>query len=269
MRNGTELLRRPDDRDLTDEVLLTQTHLEQIASNQRFRSVADYFDRVQYFHLVPQIIRDPSRAVIAGDDPFGSDFIAQMNATAPRPRDAWLRRMQQALRAAVPGFESLTIETDAAGRPHPVAGYKNWRSTPSRQNEVDFSDGTLRLIGLLWAIIRTPANPGILLLEEPELSLNNAIVRILPSVLAQARRSSDLQIILSTHAPEILDDEGISPDEVLVLRVTDDGSRADLLSSLPEAVDDLGLELAVSDVVDGLIAPDDLTGLLRAARSHR
>jgi hypothetical protein len=51
--------------------------------------------------------------------------------------------------------------------------------------------------------------------------------------------------------------------------VTDDGSRADLLSSLPEAVDDLGLELAVSDVVDGLIAPDDLTGLLRAARSHR
>ena len=255
MRNGTELLRRPDDRDLTDEALLTQTHLEQIASNQRFRSVADYFDRVQYFHLVPQIIRDPSRAVIAGDDPFGSDFIAQMNATAPRPRDAWLRRMQQALRAAVPGFESLTIETDAAGRPHLVAGYKNWRSTPSRQNEVDFSDGTLRLIGLLWAIIRTPANPGILLLEEPELSLNNAIVRILPSVLAQARRSSDLQIILSTHAPEILDDEGISPDEVLVLRVTDDGSRADLLSSLPEAVDDLGLELAVSDVVDGLIAP--------------
>ena len=130
MRNGTELLRRPDDRDLTDEALLTQTHLEQIASNQRFRSVADYFDRVQYFHLVPQIIRDPSRAVIAGDDPFGSDFIAQMNATAPRPRDAWLRRMQQALRAAVPGFESLTIETDAAGRPHLVAGYKNWRSTP-------------------------------------------------------------------------------------------------------------------------------------------
>jgi len=210
VKNGEELLRRPDDRDLMDEVLLTQTHLEQIASNQSFRSIADYFDRVQYFHLVPQIIRDPSRAVVADDDPFGSDFITQMNATSTRTRDAWLKRMQQALRAAVPGFESLTIETDTAGRPHLIADYKNWRSTPSKQNEADFSDGTLRLIGLLWAIIRTPANPGILLLEEPELSLNNAIVRILPSVLAQARRSSDLQIILSTHAPEILDDEGIS-----------------------------------------------------------
>ena len=101
-----------------------------------------------------------------------------------------------------------------------------------------------------------------------QVSLNNAIVKILPSVLAQVRRSSDLQIVLSTHAPEILNDEGISPDEVLVLRVTDDGSTADLLSSLPE-VADLELGLATSDVVDGLIAPDDLTGLMTAARSRR
>ena len=93
-------------------------------------------------------------------------------------------------------------------------------------------------------------------------------MKILPSVLAQVRRSSDLQIVLSTHAPEILNDEGISPDEVLVLRVTDDGSTADLLSSLPE-VADLELGLATSDVVDGLIAPDDLTGLMTAARSRR
>ena len=269
MKNGEELLRRPDDRDREDEVLLTQTHLEQIASNQRFRPIADYFDRVQYFHLVPQIIRDPSRALVANDDPFGSDFIVQMNATAPRTRDAWLRRMQEALRAAVPGFVSLTIETDPAGRPHLIAGYKNWRSALSKQNEADFSDGTLRLIGLLWAIIKTPTSPGILLLEEPELSLNSAIVRILPSMLAQARRSSDLQVILSTHAPEILDDEGISPSEVLVLRVTDDGSRADLLSSSPKAMNDLALGLTTSDVVNGLIAPEDLTGLVQAVRSRR
>ena len=255
--------------DESDKERLTQTHLEQIAANQDFRDIADYFSKVQYFHLVPQIIRDPGRINATPQDPFGRDFIAQMNATTPRTRDAWLRRMQEALRAAVPGFESLSIELDPAGKPHLIAGYKNWRPTPSKQNETDFSDGTLRLIGLLWAIIKMPANPGVLLLEEPELSLNSAIVKILPSVLAQARRSSDLQIILSTHAPEILNDEGISPDEVLLLRVTDDGSRADLLSSLPKAMDDLDLGLTISDVVDDLIAPDDLTGLLKAARSRR
>ncbi|MDO4242648.1 MAG: AAA family ATPase [Actinomyces sp.] len=263
--NDTTLLHRPDEDDREDPERLTQTHLEQIAANKEFRLIADYFSRVQYFHLVPQIIRDPGRTTPAHDDPYGSEFIAQMNATPTLTRNAWLRRMQAALQAAVPGFESLSIETDAAGRPHLVAGYKNWRSKPSRQSEADFSDGTLRLIGLLWSIIKAPANPGVLLLEEPELSLNNAIVRTLPSVLAQVRRSSDLQIILSTHAPEILNDEGIHPDEVLVLRVTDDGSRACLLAELPE-VAQLEIGLSVSEVVEGLIAPDDLTGFMTATR---
>ena len=41
------------------------------------------------------------------------------------------------------------------------------------------------------------------------------------------------------------------------------------LSSLPKAMDDLDLGLTVSEVVDGLIAPADLAGLLKAARSRR
>ncbi|RJF42635.1 chromosome segregation protein SMC [Actinomyces sp. 2119] len=268
-RDGTPLLQRPTSEDLDDPERLTQTHLEQIGANQDFRSIAEYVSKVQYFHLVPQVIRDPSRSGLDRDDPFGGDFIAQMNATPPRTRDAWMRRMQAALQAAVPEFESLAIEVDSAGRPHLRAGYRNWRSTPSTQYETEFSDGTLRLIGLLWTVIKAPSGAGTLLLEEPELSLNSAIVRLLPSVLAAAQRSSDLQVVLSTHAPEILDDEGVLPEEVLVLRVTDDGTRADLLSSLPEAVDDISLGLPLSDVVSGLTEPQDLDSLLKAARGRR
>lgn len=267
--NGTIILNRPDEKDIEDSELLVQTHLEQISANQAFRKVANHLSQVQYFHLVPQIIRDPSRTPPVSGDPYGSDFIAQMNATSSRTRDAWLRRMQEALSAAVPGFESLTIEIDPSGRPHLIGGYKNWRSSPSHQSEADFSDGTLRLIGLLWAIIKMPASSGVLLLEEPELSLNSAIVRVLPSVLAQARRSSDLQIILSTHAPEILDDEGIQPEEVLLLRVGDEGTTACLLSDMEKAVADLELGVSTSDVVGALIAPEDVTGLVRAVRSKR
>lgn len=265
--NGEIILDRPDEKDKEDPELLVQTHLEQISANQSFRKVANYLSQVQYFHLVPQIIRDPSRTLPVREDPYGSDFIAQMNATPSKTiREAWLRRMQKALSAAVPGFESLNIDIDASGRPHLVAGYKNWRSNPSRQNEADFSDGTLRLIGLLWAIIKMSGRSSILLLEEPELSLNSAIVRVLPSVFAQARRSSDVQIILSTHAPEILDDEGIQSEEILVLRVGDEGTTVDLLSNMEKAVADLELGVPTSDVVGALIAPDDVTGIVGAVR---
>ncbi len=89
-------------------------------------------------------------------------------------------------------------------------------------------------------------------------------------MLALARRSTDLQIILSTHAPELLDDEGISPDEVLVLKVTKDGSSAELLSADPKAVNDLdALSLPMSDVVNHLIPLDDLSGLVAAARGRQ
>jgi hypothetical protein len=260
-KNGEIILSRPDQSDSSDKERLTQTHLEQIAANQDFRDIADFFSKVQYFHLVPQIIRDPGQLKSTPRDPFGGDFIAQMNNTPKRTRDAWMRRMQLALQAAVPGFESLEIEVDASGVPHLKAGYRNWRSTPSTQYETDFSDGTLRLIGLLWTIIKAPNNTGVLLLEEPELSLNSAIVKVIPSMFAMAQRSNDLQVILSTHAPELLDEEGINAKEILVLRVTDDGTTADLLSDIDRAMDNIDL-IPKSDIIHGLIAPQELQGLV-------
>lgn len=267
--NGDVVLSRPDQDDEGDAVLLTQTHLEQISRNQSFRVLAEYFSTVQYFHLVPQIIRDPGRFGSVQDDPFGADFIARMNAEQSTRRNAWFRRMQTALSAAVPEFESLKLEVDSAGRPHLIAGYRNWRDKPARQSEADFSDGTLRLIGLLWTLVSAPANGGVLLLEEPELSLNAAIVRKLPAVLATAQRDrAALQVILSTHAPEILDDDGVRPYEVLVLRVTGDGTKTSLLSEVDEVAGEVAAELPVSEIVGSLIEPGDLSGLVRVGRTR-
>lgn len=268
-RNGETLLERPDAEDKADPERLTQTHLEQISANQRFRQLAEYFAKARYFHLVPQLIRDPSRYGGVSDDAHGGDFIAQINSITPRTRQAWLKRMQNALRFAVPGFESLKLEVDPAGRPHLVAGYRNWREAPTRQSEADFSDGTLRLLGLLWTVVSAPANGGVLLLEEPELSLNAAIVRTLPTVLAAAQRDRNMQVVLSTHAPELLDDEGISPREVLVLRVTDDGTTVTLLSEIDEVADELAAELPKSEIVDGLVSPQDLSGLIAVGEGKR
>lgn len=267
--NGNVVLLRPDGNDQSDPERLTQTHLEQIAANQSFRPLAEYFGKVRYFHLVPQVIREPARFVGMSGDPFGGDFIAQMNSFPTQTRDAWLRRMQTALQAAVPEFETLKLEVDSAGRPHLVAGYRNWRSQPAHQSEADFSDGTLRLIGLLWTLVSTPANGGILLLEEPELSLNASIVRTLPTVLATAQRDRSAQTLLSTHAPELLDDEGVLPQEVLVLRVTGDGTSASLLSDIAEVADQVSAELPTSEIVDGLVSPQDLSGLVAVGRGKR
>lgn len=265
-KNGAVLLSRPDASDTSDAERLTQTHLEQIAANQSFRVLADYFAGVRYFHLVPQLIKDPALLGTSLPDSYGSDLMAQINGENPRTRQAWLSRIQSALQAAVPEFESLTLEVDSAGKPHLVAGYRNWREKPARHSEADFSDGTLRLVGLLWTLVSAPKQTGVMLLEEPELSLNAAIVRTLPAVLATAQRQKGMQVVLSTHAPELLDDEGVLPREVLVLQVTRDGTVARLLSDIAEVASEVNAQLPTSDVVGMLISPQDLSGLIAVGR---
>lgn len=266
-RNGKVLLDRPNKDDSDDSALLTQTHIEQISANRQFRTIADFFSQVRYFHPVPQLMREPARGLGEADARFGLNIIAEMNATPDKTRKAWLRRMEQALQSAVPGFKSLEIELDEAGRPHLIAGYKNWRANPSRQTEQEFSDGTLRLIGLLWIIVSTPARGGILLLEEPELSLNSAIVRQLPPMLSGVQRDKNTQVMLSTHAPELLDEEGVSPEEVIVIQVTGDGSQAHRMTDIEEIAGEIEADIPTSDIVRGIISPDDLSSLLKISRA--
>lgn len=153
------------------------------------------------------------------------------------------------------------MEVDDSGQPHLVAGYRNWRQNPARQRETEFSDGTLRLIGLLWAVVSSRRSGGLLVLEEPELSLNAAIVRTLPSMLATAQRGNDLQVFMSTHSPDLLDDEGLHHSEVLVLDVGDNGTEARLLSDIESVRPQLMAGLASSEIVAGLINPPHLHDL--------
>ena len=99
--------------------------------------------------------------------------------------------------------------------------YEHWRPHGAWQTESDFSDGTLRLLGLLWAMLD---GSGPLLLEEPELSLHPEVVRYIPQMFARMQRRSGRQVFVSTHSYDLLKDDGIGLDEVLVLLPDDQGT---------------------------------------------
>lgn len=261
LKGGLEVLRRPDTDDEADPERLTQTALEQISENRKFRELAQFLTEVRYLHLVPQVIRDSARSGDLADDPFGGDFIARMNTVPGKTRNAWLRRVTAALRIAVPLFESLEVEVDSAGRPHLVARYRNWRMMATRQNEQEFSDGTLRLIGLLWSLVEGGRKGAPILLEEPELSLHPAVVRRIPSVLAKAQRGGSAQVLLTTHSPDLLADEGLAPEEVLLLSPTVDGTKGTLVSDDPEALAMIESGLTVAEVALPRSAPDGVDAL--------
>lgn len=217
IRDGRVLLDRPDGQDESDPELLTQTHLEQINANKDFREVVEFFKKIRYLHIVPQLIRDSDRSSGKQWSPFGGDFLEQLIRTPKRTLDSRLQRIVHALRVAVPNLQKLELERDDGGTPHLKGLYSHWRPGAGWQSEDQFSDGTLRLLGLLWVFLDGTAP---LLLEEPELSLHYAVIRHIPGILARLARRTGRQVLLSTHSAELLSDEGIDGSEVLLLRPT-------------------------------------------------
>jgi predicted ATPase len=244
---GTEqVLDRPDEADKDDDLRLTQTHLEQISANAKFREVARFFESIKYLHLVPQLLRHPEAFQGPGvaEDPYGRNFLELMAKTPEKTRRSRLRRIEAALREAVPQLKNLTDTKDDAGVPHLEAVYEHWRPNAGRQREDQFSDGTLRLIGLFWSLLEGDSP---LLLEEPELSLHSAIVSRLPALFFRLQRKRKRQVFVSTHSWDLLSQKEIGGEEVLMLLPDPEGTTARVASDVDEVRKMLEGGLSIAD----------------------
>jgi predicted ATPase len=259
--HGDVLLQRPDREDKVDAERLTQTALEQVNANRAFRDVADFLESIRYLHLVPQVVREPDRTGDRTEDPYGGDFLARVAKTSRVTRERRLKTLNDALRIAVPQLDQLELIRDKDGKPHLQARYRHWRVRGARQDERDFSDGTLRLIGLLWSLLEGGRSAGPLLLEEPELSLHASIVRQLPTILSSVQRSGGPQVFLSTHAAEILADEGLGLDEALVLFPGEDGTTASLAGDIRDVREFIDTGMNLEEILRPLTDPPDVESL--------
>lgn len=249
---GATLLRRPNKDDERDPQRLTQTSLEQVNLNQEFRAVADFFRSVKYLHIVPQLVREPDRSVGRLNDPYGGDFLEQIASTTERTKSARFRRITEVLRIAVPQLRELELWRDERGAPHIRGRYEHWRSQGAWQNEDQFSDGTLRLLGLLWAALD---GAGPLLLEEPELSLHPEVIRYIPQMFARIQRRAGRQIVVSTHSTELLSDSGIGLDEVLLLLPREEGTSVRPASDFAQIRALMEGDLSVGEAILPLTRP--------------
>jgi predicted ATPase len=244
--DGRVVLDRPDRDDKSDPARLSQTHLEQVNVNKAFRDIADYLADIRYLHIVPQLVREPERSVGVKNDPFGGDFLEQIAKTRIQTQGARLRRIANALQVAVPQLQQLELSRDERGAPHLRGRYEHWRAQGAWQEEEQFSDGTLRLLGLLWAVLD---GSGPLLLEEPELYLHPGVVSYIPQMLFRVQQRARRQVILSTHSPDLLADEGIGTDEVLLLVPGNEGTQVKPASAIQDIEELLNAGVTLPDVV--------------------
>lgn len=202
------------------------THLEQPTANARFREIKDVFQTTEYLNVIPQFVRDADSIMLSSgmEDYYGRNFMRRLALLNDKTRNKYLKIINEVLLTAVPQLENLSFVKDEKGVPHIEAKYHHWRARGSKQNEQMFSDGTIRLIGFLFAMLD---GNGIILLEEPEANLHTAIVAAIPEFVAKVQRNKKRQVIITTHSYEILSNKGIRAEELVILRPSPEGTIAE------------------------------------------
>jgi predicted ATPase len=250
-QKGKRLLERPDPDDKIDPERRIQTHLEQINMNSQYREVSSFFSDVLYLHLVPQFLKYSDQLPLRRmeSDPFGQRLIDEIAQTQKRTRDSRLRSIEDILLKVIPNLEQLRfIKDEATGKPHLEMIYNHWRPNAGWQREDQFSDGTLRLLAMLWTL---HASNRMILLEEPELSLHKAIVEQIPDLLykmRQRKKKSCAQILVSTHSEVMLSNKSIEGN-FLMLQPGQDGKATTIVPPSDADIEAMRAGLSAADIL--------------------
>ena len=240
-----------------DSDTLKYTHLEQATANKEYRAIRDTFADIEYLNVVPQLVRESGSTILTTgkEDYYGRNFLNRISMLPERTQKSYLKKINDVLRTVVPQMDELSFVRDEMGVPHIEARYKHWRDKGSKQNEVAFSDGTLRLIGFLFAMLD---GNGIILLEEPEINLNSGIVEQLPEFIARMQRGKRRQVLVTTHSYDMLSNVGISSDEVIVLETSAEGTKVTPMSQIPSLQAAVDAGFTIADAAIPAIKPSTL-----------
>ncbi|NIM14455.1 MAG: AAA family ATPase [Candidatus Aminicenantes bacterium] len=247
-----------------DHETLKFTHLEQITSNIKFRDVYRFFQETRYLHIVPQLVRDAESYMISTnkEDYYGRNLLDRMNKISPRTRNSHIKRINEVLHFAVPQLKELKFTKDIKGIPHLEAVYIHWRAKGAKQQETQFSDGTLRLIGFMWVLLDGRET---VLLEEPELYLHTAIIKQLPEFISKLQRKKDTirQVIITTHSFDLLSGGDIGSNEVVLLKPTEEGTQAERVDQIEQIGKYLDAGFSMAEAVIPATAPENVERILQ------
>lgn len=171
--------------------------LPALAADPQVRPVIDILRAVRVHSIYPSELREPQQVGVSPPlDDKGSNWCAVLRAMDDQSMHGLSLAMEQ-----VTG-DITGVRVDSSGGyftaefRHQLDGVARWFSAGQE------SDGTLRMAGILTALLYRPA-PPLIGIEEPELTINPGLLPLLVDHMQAA--SKDTQIAITTHSPDLLD----------------------------------------------------------------
>jgi predicted ATPase len=182
-----------------------------ISAKSGFRKLYDFLVGMQFYNLVPEVMRrpqdpDPGR-ILNRDGANAAAVVRELRAS-----NGEFEELCEFLGRVVPGMkeverlpsgtqETLQFKQDVGDR----------KGQPLTFLPASISDGTLRVLGVLLAIYQS-SRPSVLGIEEPESTVHPAAAEVLLDVIRHGTCWS--QILVTTHSPELIEHKDIRIEEL-------------------------------------------------------
>jgi predicted ATPase len=184
-----------------------------------FRPLYESLSSMGFYNLNPDQIRDLQPPdvgeLLSRDGSNIASVLGQLTSHAPHTKE----RIEEYLAKVVLGIQKVDAKPIGSKETlefrQQMAGSKHlWRFLAS-----NMSDGTLRAVGVLVALFQSSngQRPKVPLvgIEEPEVALHPAAAGVLLDALIDA--SQNTQVLVTSHSPELLDDNRISSESILAV----------------------------------------------------
>jgi predicted ATPase len=189
---------------LTDDALL----LPLMSGVQWIRKLTDALAGIRTYAIDPARMKEPQvpddGLALRGDGSNVASVVRELRKT-----DRWPTLMAF-LQAAVPQVQDVEAKRQGARLS------LNFRLAQGAGESVQFegfqaSDGTLRILGILLALLQKPT-PTLVALEEPEANIHPGALGVLLDAIRYA--SASTQVVVTTQSPDLLDADWIKAENI-------------------------------------------------------
>lgn len=192
-----------------------------VGGEARFAPVVRMLAAMRVYAIEPAKVRelqDPDSGVsLRSDGSNAASVLQEIGRQDQRDFD----RLCEILETIVPKTKRVAVNKHA--NKLSLEFTQEWGARKRLKFEAfNMSDGTLRALGLLTAVYQRPA-PSLLVVEEPEASIHPGALGAVLDLLRHA--SKRMQIVVTTHSPEILDADWIRDDHLRIVHWQEGATR--------------------------------------------
>ena len=197
--------------------------LTTVSALENFRPLYDLISKITAYNINPNLIRIPqspdSGDLLLKDGSNISSVIRRLS----NQKNPSFSRIQDYLRRVIPGVESVGYAPLGQQGTLEFRQIVKGSDAPWRFLAANMSDGTLRSLGVITALLQNHENdeksPKVIAIEEPESTSHPGAAAVIMDAILEA--SNKKQVILTSHSPDLLDHPDLNNSDIL--NVVNDG----------------------------------------------